>query len=74
VAHLDDGPDHYIVTLETDFCSAGKQSDTPIGWLFEAAIEESGRTIYDKFFDVVQVQCRSMGHATSIWHVPKQPS
>lgn len=73
-ASLDDAADHYVVTLETDFCSAGKQSDQPIGWLFEAAIEESGRQLFDKFFDVVQVQCRSMGHSASVWHVPKQPS
>ena len=71
---ITDGGDHYIYTVETDAVSAGKSADGPIGWLIEGAIEESGRQIFGKFFDVTQVACRSMGAPASVWHVPKQPS
>lgn len=71
---IDDGGEYWIYSIETDPCSAGKQSDQPIGWLMEAAIEEAGRQIFGKFFDVEQVACRSMGAPASVWHVPKQPS
>lgn len=71
---VEDAADHYAFWIETDPVSAGKQCDQPIGWLIEAGIEEAGRQVFGKFFDVVQVQCRSMGHSRSVWNVPKQES
>lgn len=69
-----DGGDHWIYSIQTDPISAGKSADGPIGWLIEGMIEESGRQIFGKFFDVTQIACRSTGAPASVWHVPKQPS
>jgi predicted hydrocarbon binding protein len=71
---IEDGGDHWIYTVATDPVSAGLSSDGPIGWLIEGTIEESGRQIFGKFFDVTQAACRSMGAPASVWHVPKQPT
>ncbi|HEX2621102.1 MAG TPA: 4-vinyl reductase [Phototrophicaceae bacterium] len=71
---ITDGGDYYIYSVETDPISAGKSADGPIGWLIEGTIEEAGRQIFGKFFDVTQVACRSMGAPASVWHVNKQPT
>lgn len=71
---IEDGGDYWIYSLVTDPVSAGLSSDGPIGWLIEGSIEEAGRQIFGKFFDVTQVACRSMGAPASVWHVPKQAS
>jgi predicted hydrocarbon binding protein len=73
-ASIEDDGDHYALVVETCPVCAGKQADTPICWLIEAAIEESSRQIFGKHFDVTQTQCRAMGATACIWHVPKQPA
>lgn len=72
--NIEDGGDHFNFIIETDFVTAGLQSDAPIGWLIEGLIEEAGMQVFKKFFDVTQVECRSMGAPASVWHVPKKPS
>lgn len=71
---IEDADDHYKFIIESDALSAGLRADAPIGWLMEGLIEESGRQIFGKFFDVTQEACRSMGAPASVWQVPKQPS
>jgi predicted hydrocarbon binding protein len=71
---IEDGGDYWVYSLTTDPVSAGLSADGPIGWLIEGSIEEAGRQVFGKFYDVQQVACRSMGAPASVWHVPKQPS
>ncbi|MBL8163934.1 MAG: 4-vinyl reductase [Anaerolineae bacterium] len=71
---IEERDEHYAVIFSTcPFC-AGKQSESCIGWLWEAVIEEAARQAWGKFFDVVEVECRARGDAAGVWLVPKQPS
>jgi predicted hydrocarbon binding protein len=71
---IEDRDEHYALIMSTcPFC-AGKQSESCIGWLWEAVIEESARQVWGKFFDVVEVECRARGDRAGVWLVPKQPS
>ncbi|MBC8098810.1 MAG: 4-vinyl reductase [Armatimonadetes bacterium] len=71
---ITDGGEYWIFTLVSDPTSAGIYADGHVGWLMEGTIEETGRIIFGKFFDVTQVACRAMGDPASVWHVPKEPT
>lgn len=68
---ITDEGDHYNFILETDPLTAGKQSDSMMGWLMEGSLEEAMRIAFGRECDVVQTACRSMGEPASIWLVPK---
>jgi predicted hydrocarbon binding protein len=70
---VEDRGEHFAFVVETcPFC-AGKQSESCIGWLWEAVIEESGRQTWGKFFDVVETECRAKGDPAGVWLIPKHP-
>lgn len=73
-ATIEDGDDHWRLIVETDFTTAGLVSDYPLGWLMEGIVEEAAQRAFGKFFDVTQLECRSMGAPASVWRVPKTPS
>ncbi|MBL8163935.1 MAG: 4-vinyl reductase [Anaerolineae bacterium] len=71
---IDDKGDKYHFVVETCPLCAGKQSESAIGWLMEANIEEACQQVFGKFFDVVEVECKAKGAPAGVWEVPKHPS
>jgi predicted hydrocarbon binding protein len=71
---IEDRADCYAFIIETcPFC-AGKQSQSCIGWLMEANLEEAARQVFGQFYDVVEIECRAKGDPAGVWLVPKEPS
>lgn len=74
IAAIEERGEHYAFVMQTcPFC-AGKQSESCVGWLWEAVLEESARQTFGKFFDVVEVECKAKGDSAGVWLVPKEPS
>lgn len=71
---IEDRGDKYALVVGTCPVCAGKQADGHICWLFEGLIEEGGRQVFNKFFDVVEVECRAMGAPACVFEVSKTPS
>jgi predicted hydrocarbon binding protein len=69
---IEDRGDKFAFVVTTCPLCAGKQSDSCIGWLFEAAIEEAARQSFGKFFDTIEVECRAKGDPAGVWLVSKQ--
>ena len=69
---IEDKGTTYHVILETDPLTAGKSSDTMMGWLMEGAMEQAALMAFGKTLDVTQIACRSMGAEASIWEAPKR--
>ncbi len=70
---IEDKGDTYHYVVETCPLCSGKQADSNIGWLMEASLEEGLQQVFNKFFDVVEVECKAKGAPAGIWEVPKQP-
>lgn len=71
-ASVEERGEHYAVIVETCALCAGKQSDSCIGWLWEAVVEESAEQTWGKFFDVTEVECRAKGNPAGVWLVSKK--
>jgi hypothetical protein len=69
---IEDKGTTYHVIIETDPLTAGKSSDSMMGWLMEGAMEQAALMAFGKTLDMTQIACKSMGDAASIWESPKQ--
>lgn len=70
---IEDKGDTFHFVLETCPVCAGKHSESHICWLWEATIEEAMRQVFNKFFDVVEIECRAMGAPACVFEVSKKP-
>jgi predicted hydrocarbon binding protein len=71
--HVEDRGDKLAYINETCTMCAGKQASGPICWLFTGALQESGRWLTGKEFEVEEVECRATGAPACVWEVSKTP-
>jgi predicted hydrocarbon binding protein len=70
---VEDRGDKLAYIIETCTMCAGKQASGPICWLFTGALQESGRWLTGKEFEVEEVECRAMGAPACVWEISKIP-
>jgi serine/threonine protein kinase/predicted hydrocarbon binding protein len=66
-------PDFFMWAGRPCPCCAGKHTNAPICWTFEAGFIEGGILIKNKQFPVKQVACRAMGDPYCVWTIGKRP-
>ncbi len=66
--------DKFVYTIYKDPLSWGRTSDHPVGYGAIGILQEGLRWVSGgKDFKVEQVQCKSMGHENSVFHIYKEP-
>lgn len=66
--------DYFVYTIYQDPLSWGRTSDHPVGYGAIGILQEGLRWVSGgKDFRVEQVQCKSMGHENSVFHIYKEP-
>jgi predicted hydrocarbon binding protein len=66
--------DYFVYTIYQDPLSWGRTSDHPVGYGAIGILQEGLRWVSGgKDFKVEQVQCKSMGHSNSVFHIYKEP-
>lgn len=73
VLKLEDRGNKLAYIDETCVCCAGKETDQPICHVLTGALDQNAQRMGRKF-DVVQVECRAMGHAACVWEFNKKPA
>ncbi|MEM7033920.1 MAG: 4-vinyl reductase [Chloroflexota bacterium] len=64
----------FVYTIYKDPLSWGRTSDHPVGYGAVGILQEGLHWVSGgKNFRVEQVQCKSMGHENSVFHIYKQP-
>ncbi len=65
---------YFVYTIYQDPLSWGRTSDHPVGYGAIGILQEGLRWVSGgKDFKVEQVQCKSMGHENSVFHIYKEP-
>ena len=70
---LQDRGDKLAYIDETCAFCAGKQSTQPMCWSFTGSLQEGGRWLTGKEFEIVEVECRAMGAPACVWEISKTP-
>jgi len=65
--------DFFLTATRHCPCCAGKKSNVPICWIWEALLLEGGHLIKNKTFPVRQIAARSMGDPYCVWRINKVP-
>ncbi len=66
--------DKFVYTIYKDPLSWGRTSDHPIGYGAVGILQEGLRWVSGgRDFKVEQVECKSMGHENSVFHIYKEP-
>jgi len=73
VLKLEDRRDKLAYIDETCVCCAGKDADEPICHVMTGALDQNAQRMGRKF-NVVQIECRAMGHAACVWEFDKKPA
>lgn len=72
VLRLEDRGGKLAYIDETCPCCAGKEADEPICHVLTGGLDQNAQRMGRKF-NVVQVECRAMGHAACVWEFDKKP-
>lgn len=72
VLKIEDRGDKLAYIDETCVCCAGKETDQPICHVLTGALDQNAQRMGRKF-NVMQVECRAMGHAACVWEFDKKP-
>lgn len=73
VMRLEDRGNKLAYIDETCVCCAGKETDMPICHVMTGALDQNAQRMGRKF-NVVQVECRAMGHTACVWEFDKKPA
>ncbi len=66
--------EYFVYTIYQDPMAWGRVSDHPVGYGAIGILQEGLRWVSGgKDFRVEQVQCKSMGHENSVFHIYKEP-
>lgn len=73
VTRMEEADDAWLYVQETCPQCAGKRAEEPICWLFTGTLQASTKWLTGRDLEIVQTDCRAMGHAACVWRISKTP-